>query len=84
MLTRWKWQYREDDLLSDLHEDTTKERARLRKENELLRQEREILKRTTGGKRAKLAFAGRIANGAPSRKGTRAGGGLVPLLDRLT
>ena len=44
MLTRWKWQYREDDLLSDLHEDTTKERARLRKENETLRQEREIPK----------------------------------------
>jgi transposase len=44
-LTRWKRQYREADLLAEPHEDTTKELARLRKENEILRQEREILKR---------------------------------------
>jgi len=44
-LTRWKRRYRETDLLSGPHEDTAKELARLRKENELLRQEREILKR---------------------------------------
>jgi transposase len=29
-LTRWKRQYREADLLAGPHEDTTKERARLR------------------------------------------------------
>jgi transposase len=44
-LTRWKRRYREADLLAGPHEDTAKELARLRKENELLRQEREILKR---------------------------------------
>lgn len=44
-LTRWKRRYRETDLLSGPQEDTAKELARLRKENELLRQEREILKR---------------------------------------
>lgn len=44
-LTRWKRQYREDDLLAGPHEDTAKELARLRKENEILRQEREILKK---------------------------------------
>ena len=44
-LTRWKQRYREADLLAGPHEDTAKELARLRKENELLRQEREILKR---------------------------------------
>ena len=44
-LTRWKRRYREAELLSGPHEDTAKELARLRKENELLRQEREILKR---------------------------------------
>ena len=44
-LTRWKRQYRETDLLAGPHEDTAKELARLRKENEILRQEREILKR---------------------------------------
>lgn len=44
-LTRWKRQYREADLLAGPHEDTARELARLRKENELLRQEREILKR---------------------------------------
>jgi len=44
-LTRWKRRYWETDLLAGPHEDTAKELARLRKENELLRQEREILKR---------------------------------------
>ena len=44
-LTRWKRHYREADLLAGPHEDTAKELARLRKENEILRQEREILKR---------------------------------------
>lgn len=44
-LTRWKRRYREVDLLAGPHEDTAKELARLRKENEVLRQEREILKR---------------------------------------
>ena len=44
-VTRWKRRYREADLLAGPHEDTAKELARLRKENETLRQEREILKR---------------------------------------
>jgi transposase len=44
-VTRWKRQYREADLLAGPHQDTAKELARLRKENEVLRQEREILKR---------------------------------------
>jgi transposase len=44
-LTRWKRQYRQADLLAGPHEDTARELARLRKENEILRQEREILKR---------------------------------------
>jgi len=46
-LTRWKQQYREADLLAGPHEDSTKELARLRKENELLRQERDLLKKAT-------------------------------------
>ena len=44
-LARWIRKYREADLLAGPHEDTAKELARLRKENEILRQEREILKR---------------------------------------
>lgn len=44
-LTRWKKRYRDADLLAGPHEDTARELARLRKENEVLRQEREILKR---------------------------------------
>ncbi len=44
-VTRWKRQYHEANLLAGPHEDTAKELARLRKENEVLRQEREILKR---------------------------------------
>ena len=35
-LTRWKRQYREADLLAGPHEDTAKELARFRKENELV------------------------------------------------
>ena len=46
-LTRWKRRYREADLLAGPHEDTAKELARLRKENELLRQERDLLKKAT-------------------------------------
>lgn len=46
-LTRWKRQYREADLLAGPHEDTVKELARLRKENEILRQERDLLKKAT-------------------------------------
>jgi transposase len=46
-LTRWNRRYREADLLSGPHEDTTKELARLRKDNELLRQERDLLKKAT-------------------------------------
>jgi transposase len=44
-LTRWKRRYQDADLLAGPHEDTARELARLRKENEILRQEREILKR---------------------------------------
>ena len=44
-LTRWKKRYQDADLLAGPHEDTARELARLRKENEILRQEREILKR---------------------------------------
>ena len=40
-LLRWRRRYREADLLAGPHEDTTKELARLRKENDLLRQERD-------------------------------------------
>lgn len=46
-LTRWKRRYREADLFAGPHEDTAKELARLRKENELLRQERDLLKKAT-------------------------------------
>jgi len=46
-LARWRRRYREADLLAGPHEDTTKELARLRKENELLRQERDLLKKAT-------------------------------------
>ncbi len=52
-LTRWKRQYRETDLLAGPHEDTAKELARLRKENEVLRQKREILKRAAALKGAR-------------------------------
>ena len=46
-LSRWRRRYLEADLLAGPHEDTTKELARLRKENELLRQERDLLKKAT-------------------------------------
>ena len=46
-LSRWRRRYQEADLLAGPHEDTTKELARLRKENELLRQERDLLKKAT-------------------------------------
>ena len=46
-LTRWKRRHDEADLLSGPHDDTVKELARLRKENELLRQERDLLKKAT-------------------------------------
>ena len=46
-LSRWRRRHREADLLAGPHEDTTKELARLRKENELLRQERDLLKKAT-------------------------------------
>jgi transposase len=65
-LTRWKRQYREADLLAGPHEDTARELARLRKENELLRQECEILKR------AATYFAkDGVRPGAPSVRATR-------------
>lgn len=38
-------QHREADLLSGPHEDTAKELARLRKENEIVRAERELLRK---------------------------------------
>lgn len=46
-LSAWIAAYREADLLSGPHEDTGKELARLRRENELLRQERDLLKKAT-------------------------------------
>ena len=45
-LGKWLAKHREADLLSGPHEDTAKELARLRKENEILRAERELLKKT--------------------------------------
>jgi len=44
-LSRWRSEHGQADLLEGLHEDVTKELARVRKENEILRQEREILKK---------------------------------------
>lgn len=44
-LGKWLTKYREADLLSGPHEDTAKELARLRKENEILRAERDLLKK---------------------------------------
>lgn len=44
-LGKWISAAREADLLSGPHEDTAKELARLRKENEILRQERDLLKK---------------------------------------
>ena len=42
-LSRRRSEHEQADLLEGLHEDVTKELARVRKENEILRQEREIL-----------------------------------------
>ena len=44
-LGKWLAKHREADLLSGPHEDTAKELARLRKENEILRAERDLLKK---------------------------------------
>lgn len=44
-LGKWISGAREADLLSGPHEDTARELARLRKENEILRQERDFLKK---------------------------------------
>lgn len=44
-LGKWVTALKEADLLSGSHEDTVKELARLRKENEILRQERDLLKK---------------------------------------
>ncbi|WP_429925424.1 IS3 family transposase (plasmid) [Agrobacterium vitis] len=44
-LGKWVSAHKEADLLSGPHEDTAKELARLRKENEILRQERDLLKK---------------------------------------
>lgn len=46
-LNAWISAYKEEDLLSGPHENTEKELARLRRENELLRQERDLLKKAT-------------------------------------
>ena len=44
-LGRWVTELREEDLLSDPHEDAAKEITRLRRERDLARQERDLLKR---------------------------------------
>jgi transposase len=47
-LGKWLTRHREADLLGGRHEDTAKELARLRKENEILRAERDLLKNGRG------------------------------------
>ena len=47
-LGKWIAKHREADLLAGPHEDTAKELARLRKENEILRAERDLLKNHRG------------------------------------
>jgi len=44
-LGKWVSAQREADLLSGPHDETARELARLRKENEILRQERDLLKK---------------------------------------
>lgn len=44
-LGKWLAKHRDADLAAGPHEDTAKELARLRKENEILRAERELLKK---------------------------------------
>jgi transposase len=46
-LSRWKQEFEEADLMAGPHDDTIKELARLRRENELLRVERDLLKKAT-------------------------------------
>jgi transposase len=44
-LGKWLSKHREAELLAGPHDDTAKELARLRKENEILRTERDLLKK---------------------------------------
>ncbi|TNC97155.1 MAG: transposase [Stygiobacter sp.] len=44
-LGKWLAKHRETELLAGPHDDTAKELARLRKENEILRAERDLLKK---------------------------------------
>ncbi len=46
-LSRWKSEFAEAELMAGPHDDTIKELARLRRENELLRVERDLLKKAT-------------------------------------
>ena len=46
-LGKWKARLEEADLMAGPHDDTIKELARLRRENELLRVERDLLKKAT-------------------------------------
>jgi transposase len=46
-LGKWKLAFEEAELMAGPHDDTIKELARLRRENELLRVERDLLKKAT-------------------------------------
>jgi transposase len=46
-LGKWKSRLEEAELMAGPHDDTIKELARLRRENELLRVERDLLKKAT-------------------------------------